>query len=343
MKVFAIKNFASTTSSSGGAFPAIVEAYKRMVNSDELYIYGAALTEELDVRHIRVKYSDGIEKLKGSKYVQSDISKVFNSIELDLTCERYVVFAGTPCQVEGLNSYLEKKCIDKSRLLSIDLICHGTPQRKFWAQFINLLHEKVNGSIKEIHFRYKSESKKKKSSLVYILEGGKVVNKPKELYTYMRLFSRNLTLYDRCFNCPHRNKEINRPADFTIGDFWGVSEVIPSFKKILGVSLVIPHNEKAQGVILNMSPNNRDIMIEECKTDKWKEYNHNLIVQTRKPKGYSEFWNDFNTITFEELIKKWEKESIGSRIKVFLSNISGKMGIKYKIKHILNILKKTKL
>lgn len=334
MNVYALKNRNAPLSSSGGAFPAIVEYFCKGLDADNVIVYGAAFTDEFDIKHIRVRYTDGLDKLFESKYAQSNMTGLFSAVKDDLNAGLYVVFVGCPCQVDAVNKYLSRQNISTDTLLTIDLICHGTPGNKFWNEYVNYIRRHLHAQLKEIHFRYKGS---KKSSLAYILSDGRIEYNPDSLYIYMRLFSRNLTLSRKCFSCPHRNESLSRPGDFTIGDFWGVSEILPRFKNLDGVSLVLCNTERAEQLVGKMLQGlDNSLMIAQCSDNSYLEYNPHLHIQTPKPESYDAFWKDYHTMDFDAFIAKWGKEPFKNRAKVFLSKLSDKLGIKYKLKHFLN-------
>ena len=49
-----------------------------------------------------------LNKFMGSKYAQSTIGDSYKQVKDFLDNDRYVLFTGTPCQIEGLKSYLRK-------------------------------------------------------------------------------------------------------------------------------------------------------------------------------------------------------------------------------------------
>lgn len=102
-------------------------------------VYGAAYKNGPKVCHIRVEKSSDLEKLKGSKYVQSDIGDSYKQVKKDLREERIVYFVGTPCQVAGLKLFLRK---EYDNLLTSDLICHGTPSPEIFKNMISHVEEK---------------------------------------------------------------------------------------------------------------------------------------------------------------------------------------------------------
>ncbi|QOV18870.1 4Fe-4S binding protein [Blautia liquoris] len=90
-------------SSSGGAFTAIAD----YVLSRKGVVFGAAKkTDTQEVCHIMIDDEDGLNKLRLSKYYQSDTKKVYQQEMLKQN--RYVLFSGTACQVAGLYSALER-------------------------------------------------------------------------------------------------------------------------------------------------------------------------------------------------------------------------------------------
>lgn len=60
---------------------------------------------------------------------------------------------------------------------------------------------------------------------------------------YTQLFYTNLPLRRSCGECPFST--IKRCGDFTVGDFWGVQDVLPEFDDNKGVSLLFFNNDRA--------------------------------------------------------------------------------------------------
>lgn len=333
MSVYAFKSFEYPTSSSGGAFPAIAHAYYEDLG-DELIIFGAAFADDFSVRHYGKRYIDGIVCFQQSKYVRSDISEPLKYVPQLLRSGTPVLFAGTPCQVAAIYSALKKEECSTDLLLTIDLICHGTPKSELWMDYAELI-EKKYGRIKRICFR--NNERRKKGRTFVELEDGSVVYDPDEMNTYMRFFSMCVSLYKGCFNCRFRNKDLNRPADLTIGDFWGVQDIFPEFKGIKDVSLVIPNTDKGQYIFELIGKNiaEESALIKECNDDRYKVFNPHLFEQTSIPKNYDEFWKDYRELSFEEFNRKYSKVSLKYKTKRWLSDTLGKMGLKYKIKGVI--------
>lgn len=61
----------------------------------------------MKLNHIDIKKIEDLEKLKGSKYLQSDLDNIFTYIKSQIS-DRKILFVGTPCQVAGLQCLLKK-------------------------------------------------------------------------------------------------------------------------------------------------------------------------------------------------------------------------------------------
>ena len=100
-------------SASGGAFSEICFAW-----GDEKTIVVGAAWDGLKVHHVCVEGVSNIAKLCKSKYVASYPENTFREIKNYLKEGRKVIYCGVPCQVAGLNSFLNHSY---DNLLTIDL------------------------------------------------------------------------------------------------------------------------------------------------------------------------------------------------------------------------------
>ena len=128
-------------SSSGGVFSILANA----ILEQEGIVYGCALNDRLQAVHIGIERKEELWKLRGSKYIQSEIGDAYKEIREILDSGRKVMFVGTPCQVAGLDSFLLGKTYDN--LYKVDFICHGVPSPKIFEAYIENLENKYNSNI----------------------------------------------------------------------------------------------------------------------------------------------------------------------------------------------------
>ena len=104
-------------SSSGGIFSELAN----LVLNQKGLVYGAAYDEKCMAKHVCIDNSEDLQKLRGAKYVQSSLGNCYQDIKKQLEYGREVLFAGTPCQVVGLKSFLGK---DYAYLICIDFVSY---------------------------------------------------------------------------------------------------------------------------------------------------------------------------------------------------------------------------
>ena len=136
-------------SSSGGIFTLIAE---KILDLNGV-VFGAQFDEKLNVSHAYVENKEDLYKLRKSKYVQSDIKDSYKKAKEFLDDDRFVLFTGTPCQVEGLYSYLRK---DYNKLYTQDIICHGVPSPAVWKKYKEDVEKQKHMKVVNMNFRDKS-------------------------------------------------------------------------------------------------------------------------------------------------------------------------------------------
>jgi len=221
-------------SSSGGVFTLLAE---QTIASGGL-VFGAAFDKELNLRHCTADTIAGLAALRGSKYIQSETGDVFVQVEAALNQGRKVLFAGTPCQVAGLTSFLGCK---PQELLTCDLICHGVPSEKVFRKYITELEARNGAQAIAVYFRNKKFGWKRFSVKVNFSNGA-VVENALDQDNYMRAFLSDLCLRPSCYCCPFST--IPRQGDITLADYWGVDAVHPKIDDDRGVSLILVNDDK---------------------------------------------------------------------------------------------------
>jgi len=116
-------------STSGGLFHLFAEH----IISQGGIVFGAKFDAEYCVIHGSETTVDGIEKFRGSKYVQSAIGETFKECKVYLESGKAVLFSGTPCQIRGLLVFLDH---DYENLFCVDFICMSVPSPRIWKQYL---------------------------------------------------------------------------------------------------------------------------------------------------------------------------------------------------------------
>ena len=223
-------------SSSGGVF---YELAKQVLGKGGV-VYGCALVgNPLKATHVRVDSLEHLLDLHGSKYVQSEIGNALRMAKEDLVRNRRVLFSGTPCQIAGLRSFLRFDC---ENLLTVELICHGVPSAGMFARLQTELAKAHGKSAKMINlsFRDKTVSWYARAIKTWYADGTCAMESGRG-NGYFLAFLDHLMLRPSCYACLANDGRSG--ADITLGDYWGVHDVHPTFSDDTGCSAVIVHTK----------------------------------------------------------------------------------------------------
>jgi len=260
-------------SSSGGLFYVLA----KLIIEKGGVVYGATLDNQLNVVHVGVDCLDDLAKLRGSKYVQSDLNKVFLDIREQLKSDRWVYFVGTGCQVAGLKSYLRK---DYPNLITSDLVCHGVPSQKLFSTHVKYLEEKYHGKVSNYQFRDNATWGGCELFQLTNPQGNikHIRNSSYELSPYLYSFMYAFTYRHSCYNC--KFAQIPRQGDITLADYWGVRSFFPQIDTSKGVSLILVNNSKGKEIWEKVKDK---VEFYTSTVDDGAKFNSNLVHITKKP------------------------------------------------------------
>lgn len=292
------------------------------------YVCGCIWDENIEAKHIISNDIDILEKMRGSKYVQSDIQNVYIEIKDILNTGKKIMFFGTACQIEGIKKYLNK---DYNNLITVQIICHSVSSPGILRRYIESVEKSTGKKITDINFRYKEKGGwLTPNSVYYLSDGSKMKNISYINDAYFVGFGKGLFDRNSCGNCEFKaNYDI---ADIIIGDAWGIS----------GKSLKKSKNHGASVVLINSGNGHKELenvkdLFEMEKIDLNTAVNGNpAIVKSYKANPKRDKF--INKILNNET-KEFPNESIigsKSKFKVLLFNIgilSILKNIAYKLKH----------
>lgn len=297
LKVFAAWHKDETIrakSTSGGAFSALASV---ILNKGGV-VFGAAYADDLNIKHIEVHDEAGLDKLRLSKYAQSNVGDSYQQVRKRLNEGRLVLFVGTPCQVAGLKSFLHK---EYDTLFLVDFICHGVPSIDLLHSYTNWL-EKKYGKVNHINFRDKRKGWYDALRVIKTEKGKEVVMRGVD-DNYWVGFSINNDLQESCYNCV--NQGFPRCSDLTIADFWGLGKRVPFGHKDeieKGISMIAVNNGKAMSLFEEALVN---LFIVERTTSETISGNKTAVQSSHRPKMRDTFYQDLRTMDYDHFRKKY--------------------------------------
>lgn len=230
------KNSKDKNCSSGGVATTI----SRKIIQTGGVVFGTGFSDDGTPIYKKATLEEQLEEFKGSKYVYCFPGKVYCDVKRELQNGKTCLFIGTPCHVAGLKGYLEK---EYENLITIDLICHGTPPYAYLKEYIHSLGIPEN-SVGKVAFR----GEKDYYLTVYDKQFKEVYSKKQEEDIYFHSFMNGLILRDTCRKCSYTKAA--RGSDITIGDFWGISkDALNGYKGKISVAL--PNTVKGINILEN--------------------------------------------------------------------------------------------
>ena len=297
-------------SSSGGMFTALAE----VILNEGGVVFGAAFDKEWNVVHTCAEKLEDLDKLRRSKYVQSNIGNTYQQAKLFLEKGRKVLFTGTPCQIAGLRNYLGK---EYENLLTADIICHAAPSQAVWQKF---LHENLDiPKIKAINFREKRIGWSN-FYLSFLLPHGLNAHGNTKTFaervhfklraaaaavvyrnTFLNAFLRELINRPACHTCHFKGLN-QRLADFTLGDLWGQwPGIITKQDKKYGMSALLVNTPKGQEYFEKIRSSLQYFPVDAEKVAK---FNSALDKPTVIHPKRAEFFARYQTENFNKLVRE---------------------------------------
>lgn len=264
-----------------------------------------------NARHVIINKIDDLAKLRGSKYIQSEVGSVYIDVKKYLLAGRKVLFSGTPCQIAGLRSFLRK---DYDNLLCVEVICHGVPSTGLWGNYIQEIEKKENKRVVNVLFRNKKYSwsefglSKEYSDL-----------SQKFLFSFedpfFRMFNSNLCLRKSCYKCEF--KGLNTKADISLGDFWHVDEINSKLDDGKGISIVLLCTNKGKDFFYRIS-HKMNICIKDIDYETACRLNSAIVKSMPESDKRNQFFEDMQVMTFEDLSNKYFPLRMKQKIKGML-------------------------
>lgn len=276
-------------SSSGGIFSLLAE---NTLNNNGIVI-GAMFNENNVVEHNFVNNIKDLYKLRGSKYVQSSTNGMYSLTKKYLEEGKEVLYSGTPCQIEGLYKFLNKKY---ENLITCGIVCHSVPSPQIFSDYLKYLESKYKSKAKNIFFRKKTKGWRN-SNFCVEFENKNIFEESIYKNYFFQGFGSCLYSRRSCYSCKYK---LN--SDIIIGDFWGIELSKPEIDDNKGISLVVSTSEKGKETLKKIE-NKSEYFISNLENAILK--NPNILNPSYENSARKDFYSDYNRLGFEGIINKY--------------------------------------
>lgn len=202
--------------SSGGFISSFCEWFIRDYKG---IIFAVEFDDNFSVVHKEIRNLEEVRSIAGSKYVQSRLGDSFKRIKMYLIDGVNILFIGTPCQVAGLKSFLQK---DYENLLTIDFVCHGVASDFYWKTYKKYMMDRFGSNIVDVSFRDKSIGYRSTRMRIKF-ENGKIYQASPRVDYMLNAFYSNFVSRPACSEC--RFKSYKHISDITCFDSWKAEEI----------------------------------------------------------------------------------------------------------------------
>lgn len=311
-KIYAAKSRSRdivTNSSSGGMFTVFSDVF---LERGDIVAACQYSYESASVMLSIITDKESRDKARGSKYIQAELKDSFDKLIALLRKhrEKKALVFGTGCQIAGLDLVLKSMNL-RDRVVLVDLICHGAASSNLWKNYISKIESEKGSSISYVTFKNKRNGWESPS--VFAIIDGKEIS----IKSYADWFYMGWSLRESCYKCPYTR--IDRRSDITIGDYWGIQNVMPEFYDRMGISLVIVHTESGRKLFDNVSP-----AIDYQLSNRRECLQPRLISPQRRPNDRDLFWSDMQEKGMDYCIEKYVEHddvSIKKKIKKCLKRL----------------------
>ncbi len=298
-------------SSSGGAYSVFAASVLARGGA----VFGAAFDESFRVVHRSAASASGLDALRRSKYVQSDVRDTFREVRDLLVAERPVLYCGEPCQIAGLKAFLGRPY---PMLLTCDFVCSGVPSPLVWRRYLAELSERHGAKITSISFRNKSRGWYGYHMSIGFESGSAYEVKAKK-ETFFIGFGKNIFNRKCCADCRFRTR--HSAADLTLADYWGIWMTgRPEYRDDQGVSLVVAHTQAGRAALDGAA---RDMRIEERTYAEAEASNPRMTSSCPMSPGRQAFFADLASgMPFGAIRRKWmDNESLAYHLRCLVKAV----------------------
>ena len=313
-------------STSGGAFTAIA----RWVLDRGGVVCGAGFSTDFEVVHQWANCYEDLRMFRNSKYVQSRIGNTYKETKQFLMEGKCVLFSGTPCQLEGLFSFLRKPY---ENLVTVDVVCHACPSPLVYRKYLEAQKKKIGSEFTNILFRDKYYGYKYSTMSIIGCNDSIEYHEGIDTDIMMRAFFANMSVRPSCYQCAFKKRYRN--TDFTIWDCFDVDKFSKELDNDKGVTRILAHSDLANIILKESSSQLKVLEINSNKAvEGVKEMFHSVSMNPKR----EAFFVDLNLLDAEVCFHKYFPVTLRHRLEKQARLWTARLGLYKYIKKIFKAI-----
>jgi len=279
------------TSSSGGFFTVLAEAFLKQPDS-----HVAAVVWADDFRSVNhtLNTTRNIEKMKGSKYIQSRKNTIYKEIKTLLDNNHRVMFVGCPCETWALRNILSD---DYDNLFCVDFICMGPTTEKVMSEYADKMEKRFKAKISYLNLRHVGGKVWIPQWMDMRFSNGK--RYLKSYYSTPLGIAFYFMQRPSCYHCKFSGD--NRKADLTLGDFHG-ADAKRDYYNPKGISVLIVNSNKGKQLMDSISDVPKQLSV--ISYEEISGPNPRTIRPWKPYKGSEKFWENYQKYGLFTAVRK---------------------------------------
>jgi len=232
-------------STSGGAFTLFAD---KILDRGGV-VFGAGWREDFSVEITEIARKDELQRLRRSKYLQSDVGESYRRVKTHLDMGKPVLYTGCPCQIAGLKRFIGSPCPDG--LYVLDILCSHIGPAKAFKEYL----KEVSGerTMESVDFRKNTNWTGGYTHTIQFTDESTYIGSGNDPYERAYFGVPRIMTNHVCRDCQFGR--IPRQGDITIGDFWGITKKDETWNDEKGTSIILVNNERGSTLLESIGRN----------------------------------------------------------------------------------------
>ncbi|MBQ9118941.1 MAG: Coenzyme F420 hydrogenase/dehydrogenase, beta subunit C-terminal domain [Lachnospiraceae bacterium] len=271
-----------------------MELVRLILTDKEGVLFGSVLNERLEPEIIETQIDGEAMAFAEQRYLKSRSAMAFRRIRALLDEDKFVLFAGLPCECAGLKGYLKR---NYPKLFVCEFLCHAVVSEKLFRKYIDFITMQEKATVTGVHFgSFPAASMQATKVLQLEFEDRAPIRRKYEVSQYYQMLENLIPVRESCANCSYGPKK--RVGDITLGELkeLGRGEIPSAWKNF---SIIMANTEKGGRVLDRLAEHAR---LKQIDSDTLFKYQYKKTVALGKEQN--EFFRNLDKKSFLELVRK---------------------------------------
>lgn len=223
------------------AYSGVLAAFMTTMLKKQGMIVGARLHNDGNVTYDDITTIEKLDYFKNPIVVEPNSLRIKQKVEDSLREGKFVLFAGTSCQIAALNSFAQS---NKDHLITVEITCNGLASARAYRQYRDQLVEYYHSPIVHYNFQDSFGTWDKRYTTVEF-ESKEVLLTQKEKNPFNKAYNLGLLQRPSCYSCEYKQNQYS-VADISIANVRDGRERYSEVWNDFGISAIKINTKKGE-------------------------------------------------------------------------------------------------